>query len=343
MQLLITSGFLGSGKTTLLLIIARHFAAKGKKIAIIENEIGKTGIDNEFLKEYDFTVKEIFSGCICCSLRLDLINSLLEIERDYNPDIVILEPSGIAGPKKVVQALVGYSGEISSKVILSVIDSKRFQKVEDMSIPLISDGISVADIVVINKIDLTDEIEYSTLEQKIKTVNSKADIFGISALNSINTDRLLEKIDGLIEHNEHNEHDGHGGHDDHDDHDDHDGHDGHHHHHDHETPAIISLEREYICDSFRTPEAVANLHEFAKLLIESGATLIGNLKMIIKSDAGGYLYISTTSFDEEPHYKGALPLSFSKIFLTLNAIVYGITEEKLKKYGNNFFNLKGEI
>ncbi len=327
MNLLITSGFLGSGKTTLLLLIAKYFADSGKKIAIIENEIGKTGVDNTFLKENNFVVKEIFSGCICCSLRLDLIASLLELEKNYKPDIVILEPSGIAGPKKVIQALEGYGGEISSKTVLSIIDAKRFQKVQDMSIPIISDGINVADIVVINKIDLANKEEYSDLKSKIKNINSEADIIGVSALKSININYLLEKIDGFINVSDVN---------------DMNDEDEHHHHHDYESPSVISLDYEYSCEHFPEIETVKRVHNFARILKKNAATLIGNLKTIVRTDCGGYLLISTTSFEEIPHLKGKLPHSFSKINITLNAIVYGISEEVLKTEANIFMNFTKE-
>ena len=333
MNLLITSGFLGSGKTSLLLIIAKHLAATGNKIAIIENEIGKAGVDNTFLKENNFTLKEIFSGCICCSLRSDLITSLLEIEKEYNPDIVILEPSGIAGPKKVIQALEGYGGEINSKTVLSIIDAERFQKVQDMSIPLISDGINVSDIVVINKIDLANDEEYSNLENKIMNINPEADIIGVSALESTNMDRLLKKLDKFI--------DGQDGQDGHENHHQHD-HEHHHHDHDHDELVIVSLDREYDCADISEKDMVERLHNFARRLKSWGARLIGNLKVIVKTDSGGYLLISTTSFKESPHLKGRLPKSFSKISLTLNAIVYGVSEEILKAEANDFINFNGE-
>ena len=88
MDKIIISGFLGSGKTTLLLRIAKSLVEdSGRKIAIIENEIGKVGVDDQTIAAEGLTVKELFSGCVCCSLRLDLINTLLELERNVNPDI----------------------------------------------------------------------------------------------------------------------------------------------------------------------------------------------------------------------------------------------------------------
>ena len=89
MELIIISGFLGSGKTTVLLSIVRDAVEKyGKKVAIIENEVGQTGVDDQFLKEQGLDVREIYSGCICCSLRMDLIQTLLELEREHDPTCI---------------------------------------------------------------------------------------------------------------------------------------------------------------------------------------------------------------------------------------------------------------
>ena len=109
MHLLILTGFLGSGKTTLLRRIAQAFNATcpDKRMAVIENEVGTVGIDGDFLANDGLTVRQINSGCICCTLRLDLVTTLLDLERTYAPDLIILEPSGVAGPRQVLSALDG--------------------------------------------------------------------------------------------------------------------------------------------------------------------------------------------------------------------------------------------
>ena len=113
MDLLIIAGFLGAGKTSLLLELVGGLAAGGtRKIAIIENEIGAVGVDDQVLAAEGLPVREIYSGCICCSLRGDLVTTLLELERQEKPDLVILEPSGAAGVRQVQSALVGYGGEM---------------------------------------------------------------------------------------------------------------------------------------------------------------------------------------------------------------------------------------
>ena len=75
MNLFVIAGFLGSGKTSLLLAVAKAVSESGRKMAIIENEVGKVGIDDIVLRAEGLPVREIYSGCVCCSLRLDLINT----------------------------------------------------------------------------------------------------------------------------------------------------------------------------------------------------------------------------------------------------------------------------
>ena len=112
MQILIISGFLGSGKTSILMPFVKRLSAKGKKVAIIENEIGEIGVDDLYLKENGLYVKEIYHGCVCCGLRTNLIRSLIELERDYNPDVIVVEPTGVADPYLTLTSLSGYPGHV---------------------------------------------------------------------------------------------------------------------------------------------------------------------------------------------------------------------------------------
>ena len=102
MRLLLISGFLGSGKTTLLLEIARRLAAGSQKIAIIENEVGEVGIDGQYLRREGLEVQEMFGGCVCCTLSVDLVTTLKKLDRLVRPETVILEATGIARPGDIV-------------------------------------------------------------------------------------------------------------------------------------------------------------------------------------------------------------------------------------------------
>jgi len=98
-HLLIVAGFLGSGKTTLILGAARRFADRGRSVAIIENEVGAVGVDGQALAAEGLEVREIHAGCVCCTLRADLLATLYALEREISPDLVILETD--ENPKEV--------------------------------------------------------------------------------------------------------------------------------------------------------------------------------------------------------------------------------------------------
>ena len=99
MHLIVITGFLGTGKTTFIVKLVTAVMQKGLKVAIVVNEIGQIGIDDQFMKRLGFSVWEVLGGCICCTLAGDLVRTLQELEGNYAPDVVIVEPSGAADPE----------------------------------------------------------------------------------------------------------------------------------------------------------------------------------------------------------------------------------------------------
>jgi len=188
----ILGGFLGSGKTSLLISIAKKIAAAGNKIAIIENEAGKTGVDSLLLSEEGLEVREIFSGYICCSLRIDLAAALHEIETTIKPDVVFLEPSGIASPKQVINAIEGYSGNVECIFTAVIIDAFRFAKLASLNIPIITDGIDAADIIAVNKSDLVEQEVLDRVFSLVKSHRPGAPLTTVSALTGRNIDDLVK-------------------------------------------------------------------------------------------------------------------------------------------------------
>ena len=331
MNLLILAGFLGSGKTTLLLSIARHLCEReGRKIAIVENEVGKVGVDDSYLKNEGLPVREILSGCICCTLQIDLKRTLLELEREYRPDVVILEPSGVAGPKQVLEALRGYGGEISSRCIVAIIDGKRFRALKDLGIPIITDGLEIADIVAINKIDLISDEELADLKARLLPFNPGGIYIPVSALDQTNVEELCGKIaEGLaccsVESETHDMGDP-ALHEE-----------AHHHSHapsDAPQPVVHARERLL---NFQTPQSHESvramvsgmLKDAAVELRKAGCSAIGHVKAIVRDQGDGYLLVSTTAFDEEPSSKGRVSSKVTEAKVTLNAIVYGIDSDRL--------------
>jgi G3E family GTPase len=98
MKVMIIGGFLGSGKTTAIRRISRQLSDAGKRTAIIVNEIGEIGLDGETLKSPGIITEELTSGCICCTLRISMQYTLQTLEEEFRPDVVIIEPTGIAFP-----------------------------------------------------------------------------------------------------------------------------------------------------------------------------------------------------------------------------------------------------
>jgi G3E family GTPase len=190
----ILTGFLGSGKTTLLnrILSEQH----GQRIAVIENEFGETGIDNELLIQGEEQIVEMNNGCICCTVRGDLVRILSELARKreqgtLNFDRVIIETTGLADPAPVAQTFF-VEPEISFHylvdAILTVVDAKHALKQLD-STHEAEDQIGFADRLLISKVDLVTPEELDLLTARLKQINLNAPIkhihFGKTAINEL--------------------------------------------------------------------------------------------------------------------------------------------------------------
>jgi len=330
MQILILSGFLGSGKTSILMPFAKQLSAKGKKVAVIENEIGEMGIDDLYLKENGLHVKEIYHGCICCNLRTDLIRSLIELERDYKPEVIVIEPTGVADPNLTLSSLSGYPGYVESKTMVSVVDAERFEDIVDLKIPLATEGVKSADLIALNKIDLISPENLETLKIEIKQINPDSEVKSVSAHDETLLDDLFELIESKLfsiqikEEEKRVEIEKRG-----------------------IPPSVCSRNFEFAQDEICLSELETKkyfkdkIYKIAMLSKKAGADLIGNLKLIVKSDKDGYLLISTTSFTRYPEVTGKLPAGYSKIEFNMNAMVYGIEKKCLDSIVNQVFPYYG--
>jgi len=194
MKLLIIAGFLGSGKTTLLLEVARRLTAVSQRIAIIENEVGEIGIDGEYLRQEGMQVQEIFGGCICCTLSADLVLTLEKVERLFQPDLTIIEPTGLARPGDVVATVRGYAPMVTDILVLVLVDATRYEMLSEMLTPLLTAQIQAADIVVINKIDGVDGANIDLIAMNVGLLNAQAKVVAISAEKRINLEPLLREL-----------------------------------------------------------------------------------------------------------------------------------------------------
>jgi G3E family GTPase len=194
MNLLLISGFLGSGKTTLLLQIARHLSADSRKIAIIENEVGQIGIDGQYLRREGMDVQELFGGCVCCTLSVNLVTTLEKLNRLVHPDTVILEASGVALPGDIVPVVRQYASMVDETQVLLLVDAHRYEMLLEVMNPMMTAHIDAADLVVINKIDDVEESKIDHIRKSVQSLNGKARVVALSAEKGINLGALMREL-----------------------------------------------------------------------------------------------------------------------------------------------------
>jgi len=251
----VLTGFLGSGKTTLLnrILTEDH----GKRYAVIVNEFGEVGIDAELLVDTDEEVFEMNNGCICCTVRGDLIRTVENLlKRRGAFDAILVETTGLADPAPVAQTFfmdetVKAAAKLDS--VVAVADAKHLlDRLADTAEA--AEQIAFADVVLLNKTDLVTPAELATVEGRIRALNpfarihrterSRIALDEILDRGSFDLDRILTLDPQFLEGEDHHHHDhDHAcgpdcGHDHH--HHDHDHHDHDHEHHDHVAAAGIS-------------------------------------------------------------------------------------------------------
>lgn len=185
LKIVILGGFLGSGKTTVLLQLARYLVEQSTgtsqtRVAIIENEIGQIGIDDKLLRSCGYTVTEIFSGCVCCSLNSDLISGIQAIKTETNPQWLIIEATGVAFPDKIAESLFVNLG-LQSRIV-TLVDAKRWQRIRVPLNNLIEGQLKDTHLILINKTDLVEEAELAVIEAELKVLSNSARQLGISGI-----------------------------------------------------------------------------------------------------------------------------------------------------------------
>lgn len=173
MKLIILGGFLGSGKTSVLIPLAKEMVESAggadgtTKVAIIENEIGKVGVDTAFTEGSGLYTTELFNGCVCCTIASSLMDSLNKLEEQMHPEFVILETTGLARPYDVAQQLWEYYDEGMNVTLITVVDASRWLRISKVAGALVDEQVDHANYVLMNKTDLADEATIAEVEQKI--------------------------------------------------------------------------------------------------------------------------------------------------------------------------------
>jgi G3E family GTPase len=230
----VLTGYLGAGKTTLLNRILTE--PHGKKYAVIVNEFGEIGIDNDLIVDADEEVFEMNNGCICCTVRGDLIRILSALmKRSGGFDGILVETTGLADPAPVAQTFFA-DEDVAAKTtldsIVTVVDAKHI-KMRLADSREAREQIAFADVLLLNKADLMDPAALLDIEADLKAINPFAEIIRTQKGN-VDLDKILNRgafdLSRILEHDPHFlcDHDH-----DHCDHEGHDHHDHGHHHHDH--------------------------------------------------------------------------------------------------------------
>ncbi|MBA4371992.1 MAG: hypothetical protein C0402_03930 [Thermodesulfovibrio sp.] len=174
MKITIVSGMLGSGKTTFI----QHIAADtAQKTVVLVNDFGKAGIDGELFSAAGIDSIELPSGCICCTLKIDLQTTIRKIIGDHAPEHLIIEPSGIASPSGVIDALAEL--ELKQFTVVGIVDATEFVELYEAEMygKFFQEQVSIADIVLINKIDLVDDDLRQKTANLVNTLNPRAITF----------------------------------------------------------------------------------------------------------------------------------------------------------------------
>lgn len=247
----VVSGFLGAGKTTLIKKLLQE-ALDGSKTVLIENEFGEIGIDGGFLKEAGIEIKEMNSGCICCSLVGDFGASLKEVIETYAPERILIEPSGVGKLSDVLRAVEDVAADLDVQVnsAVAVVDASKAKMYIKNFGEFFINQIEYAGTIILSRTDKADAAKVQECVRLIREHNDKATIIttplaqleGRAVLETIEgADTLADMMKEMLEHaKEEHEHHHHEegeccGHKHHHDHDGEEccGH-GHHHHHDDE-------------------------------------------------------------------------------------------------------------
>ena len=245
----IVSGFLGAGKTTLIKKLLKE-AFQDEQVVLIENEFGEIGIDGGFLKEAGIQIREMNSGCICCSLVGDFGASLKEVISTYHPDRILIEPSGVGKLSDVIKAVQGVQ-EDTGLVLNSyttVVDAKKCKMYMRNFGEFFNNQVEYAGAIIMSRTDLVDEDKAMASMELLRGINSRAAII-TTPIKDLDGKKLLEVMEHPVsleqemmeeevcpecghvhEHGHHHHHDHAESHDHHGEHD-HDHHEEHHHDH----------------------------------------------------------------------------------------------------------------
>jgi G3E family GTPase len=188
MKLILFSGFLGAGKTVSILsasaYLLRRFphdngtagAAGQVPLVILENEIGEAPYDESLLRSQGLEIRNLLSGCICCTLSLDLVGELRWIEERYAPRVVVFEPTGMAFPDRILETLHRADVVLEGETVVTLVDTTRFDRLLRIVPHLVKSQIACANTILLSKTDLISETETEEIRSCVREINPEASI-----------------------------------------------------------------------------------------------------------------------------------------------------------------------
>ena len=325
----IISGFLGAGKTTLIKKLLKD-GFQGEQVVLIENEFGEIGIDGGFLKEAGIQIREMNSGCICCSLVGDFGTSLKEVVTKYDPDRILIEPSGVGKLSDVIKAVQGVQDEVDIKLnsYTTVVDAKKCKMYMKNFGEFFDNQIQYAGAIIMSRTDIASEKKVQESLELLRSLNKDAAII-TTPLENLDGKKLVEVMEHPVsleqemleeEHEHHHHHDGECGcghdHEEHEHHHHHDGECGcgHDHHHHHADEVFTSWGRETIKKYTRE-----GLEKILEALSESDKYgIILRAKGMLPAEDGTWIYFDMVPEETEiregaPEYTGRLCVIGSKL------------------------------
>ena len=192
----VISGFLGAGKTTLIKKIFESVLKK-EKVVLIENEFGEIGIDGTFLKESGIQIKEINAGCICCSLVGDFATSMDEVISKYNPERIIIEPSGVGKLSDIVNAVLKLKEELQINILATVVDGLKTKMYLKNFGEFFNNQVEAANTIVISKTDKMSEEAIMEVVNLVKGKNNHATII-TTPINELDSEQLLKVLESKV-------------------------------------------------------------------------------------------------------------------------------------------------
>ena len=268
----IVSGFLGAGKTTLIKKLLSE-AFPGEKLVLIENEFGEISIDGGFLKESGVQISEMSAGCICCSLVGDFHKALKDVQAQFHPDRILIEPSGVGKLSDVIVAVQNTADETDDMKLnsfVTVADATKVKVYMKNFGEFYNNQIESAGTIILSRTQKLSQEKLESAVAMLREKNPGAAILTtpwdqldgktiLAAIEKVSlADELLAKMraeheadEAEHEHEHHHhdhDHEEHEHHHDHDDHEHHHDHDDHDHHHDHEEHAHHHHDHDHECD-----------------------------------------------------------------------------------------------